>query len=131
MHTILGAERSRPWKCILFSDLKTQRPASDHRTCMYWSQYMHASCPTRLMYGAIEDGQFGGQAPQESRGVWGAARHPNLQLGEKLQPGKIDEEPRRLNKALSRSVSASGNCYNLVAKYISSGNWSLVSVFSA
>ena len=38
----------------------------------------HVSCPIWLMSGVIEGGGLGGEAPQMSRRVWGAARPPNI-----------------------------------------------------
>ena len=54
----------------------------DHSTCMYYdhSTYMHVvhvSCPTGLMFRAIEVGGPGGDASRESSEVWGAARPLN------------------------------------------------------
>ena len=38
----------------------------------------HVSCPKELMFGVVEDGGSGGEAPQISRGVWEAAGPPMM-----------------------------------------------------
>ena len=75
VHTIFGTDNSRTWKCILFSDLTTVEVytifvTENHGLMSYTSHVRRSSVRGP-----------GGEAPLESRGVWGGASPPNERDG--------------------------------------------------
>ena len=81
MYTIFGPASSMPWKCILYSDLKTRDAGSDRSTCVY---YDHSACILCYMAHVPRNSGrvvWGAKPPWASKGVFCSLLTPSTFRG--------------------------------------------------